>query len=184
MAKDEENVEEGTEEKEKKPKKDSNLVPLLITIIVVLIIQAGIAFGVVFGLSDKEDPVTTEAPDTTGSGDLSNVTVVNEKIFPETFELVVNIAGTDGMRFLKVGISLAYDFDNPGNKNFLIEYQGNLVRIRSYIVQYLSSLNLEQVNDMSAQQNIRRDLLRELNRVIPPNSGEFSNVYITEYIIQ
>ncbi len=63
----------------------------------------------------------------------------------------------------------------------LLDYQ---IQMRSQVVQYLSSLNLEQVNDRSAQQNIRGDLLRELNRVLPLNFGEFSNVYITEFIIQ
>ncbi len=181
----EEKVEEGAEEKEKKPKKDSNLVPLLITIIVVLVIQAVIAFAMVKISAPKvEDPEEHTVTDTSGSSDISNASIENEKIIPVEFEQVVNIAETDGMRFLKIGISLAYDEANPNNEDFemrLLDYQ---IQMRSQVVQYLSSLNLEQVNDRSAQQNIRGDLLRELNRVLPLNFGEFSNVYITEFIIQ
>ncbi len=186
MADEEEKKE--NEEKEKKPKKDSKIGMLIGVIVVVILAQLIVAFIVVKITAPKseapETEQTSEADSSEDGGDISNVTVANEQILPDEFEQVVNIAGTDGMRFLKVGIALAYDADSKANAKFVTSYTANVVRIRNHIVQYLSSLTLEQVQDRNVQKNIRRDLLRELNKQIPANSGEFSNVYLTVFLIQ
>lgn len=181
MADEEERKEEGAEDK--KPKKKSGMGLLIGIIVAMLVIQAVLAFAVVIVTAPKsEDPVTEQPTDTTTAGDISNAAVANEQIVPTTFTHVVNIAGTDGMRFLKVSIQLAFDMEK--NKNFLTEAVKYETPIKNYINQYLASLSLEEVQDRNVQQNVRRDILRGINKLFPPNSGEISNVYITEFLIQ
>lgn len=188
MAEEEKNAEEVTEEEKDSKKKSNSNIGLLIGVIVgVIILQAGIAFAIIKLTAPKTDEsavTDSTSSDTTKSNDISNVTVENEQFTPNPFTVVVNIAGTDGMRFLKATIQLAYDADNERNKEFGAKYLNYEIPIKNYINQYLSSLTLAEVQDKNAQLNIRRDLLRGINKLFPPNTGEISNVYITEYIIQ
>lgn len=105
--------------------------------------------------------------------------VSDEHRLAEDYMLVVNISGTNGMRFLKIALSFAYDKRN--HNMIIMNNQNNITKIRTHTVEYLSSLNLDQVKDRNAQQNISRDLLIKLNQEI---SSEFTNVYITEFIVQ
>jgi flagellar basal body-associated protein FliL len=186
---DEENVNaEENQEAPKKKKGNSNIGMLIGVIIGVLLIQAGIAFAVVKETAPKSDDTEVAQDSTTdsteSSGDLTNASVSNEQFTPNPFTVVVNIAGTDGGRFLKVSLQLAFDADLERNKEFGIKYLNYEIPIQNHINQYLSSLTLEEVQDRNAQLNIRRDLLRGINKLFPPNTGEISNVYITEFIVQ
>lgn len=96
--------------------------------------------------------------------------------------VIVNIAGTEGARYLKLGYSLSYDSDlYPDFDKKIGRYSSKL---HSRAVQYLSALTLDEVINRNAQMNIRTDLKREFNRVFDKGSIECSNVYITEFLIQ
>lgn len=184
MADEDERKEDGAEEK--KPKKKSGMGLLVGIIVAMLVIQAVVAFVVVMVTAPKTEETVTEQPsDTTTSGDITNAMVANEALIGDPFTHVVNIAGTDGMRFLKVSLQLAYDKDLGVNKKLtpetLLAYEA---RIKNFINQYLSSLSLEEVHDMNVQKNIRRDVLRGINKLFPPNTAEISNVYISEFLVQ
>ena len=88
------------------------------------------------------------------------------------------------MRFLKISAQIAYDGSIKTNENLLSLYETMTIRVNAKFSEYLSSLTLENVQDRNAQQNISKDLLRECNLLLPVNSGSFSNIYITEFIVQ
>ncbi len=184
-AEDEEEKVEGKEPKKEKSK--SNIVPLILIIVVVLLIQGGIAFVIVKVTAPKADVVDTTAQDsttdTTGSS-VASTAPANEVVEGKVHTFIVNIAGTDAERYLKLSLQVAYDGDAAKkNKTFLTTLASNEVPAKNYINQYLSSLTLEEVSDKNAQQNIRGDLVRGVNRLFP-EGVELSNIYITEFLIQ
>jgi len=194
MANKEHDEDAPAEEKAAKPK--SNLVSLIIIILAVVLIQVGLAFMVVKITAPKvETEETAEKGEKTTHGKKGEVAGEHEsegseekgpeeeKCLKKPIEAIVNIAGTDATRYLKVEIQIAFDAALPENKEYEAAFPYT-VQVTSKITQYLSSLTLEEVNDKNAQENIREDLLRAINAIIPEHKGEISNVYITQYIIQ
>lgn len=189
---DEENVAEGPEEAGKKPKSKGGggLVKAIGVIVAMLIVAVLVAFGThkLLTRGMESDVADTEEVDTTtenSDGRVPEDDVEDEQILSEfPLELVVNIANTDGQRYLKVRIEVAYDKALSANKDLVIQAGKRKSKIQGKAIEYLSGLTLKEVLDMNAKQNIRRDLLREFNKEMPLNAGTFSNVYITEYLVQ
>ena len=183
-------VKEETVEKPKPAKPLPGPGPnIALIIIAILAFQALVAFLVikVFIPSEKNDfeNMFKNPEDTVKiEKEVPQMSIENEKILPVKAEATVNIAGTDGERFLRAKISIAYDEKDPKNKNIEVGLAKFETQIKSKITEYLSSLTLSDVTDRNAQVNIRTALLPELNAMIPSGIGQLSNVYIEEYIIQ
>jgi flagellar basal body-associated protein FliL len=96
-------------------------------------------------------------------------------------EATVNIAGTDGERFLKASIILEYD---EKNAELGKELRNRSPRYKDLFIDHLSTLSLMEVTEPMARDKIRRDLLRMINTSLPPNIGEVQNVLFTSFIIQ
>jgi flagellar basal body-associated protein FliL len=188
MAEEEKNKE--TEEvQEKSPQKKSNLLLLIGIIAGIILAQVLIGFITIQFISPDKSPDTTarqeSGEDDDTQSERATESVENEIILNEAaFETVVNIAGTDGNRFLKVRIILAYDGDERENRDLITHALKRQSRFKSEAINYLSSLTLKEVLDSNAQENIRSDLLVRFNSILPREAGEFSNVYITEFIVQ
>ena len=178
----EENEKDVAEGGDAPKKKGGNLGVLIGLIVGILVIQIGVAIFVVKITAPKDD--ATEELEDGKKNEEKIVSLKNEIVAPETFDIVVNIAETDGSRFLKINIAVAYDGDNKENKNLTANYVSLVTKIKSKLVEYLSSLTIEDVTARNAQKNIRGDILRECNKVIPDGQGSLSNVYINEFIIQ
>lgn len=100
----------------------------------------------------------------------------------EPIEVVVNIAGTDGMRFLKVVLVLEYDekqFKTLGEELGL-----RSAKFKSQLIEQLSAMTLDEVEESDVQTRICKEFMRTVNNSLPEKSGEISNVYINEFIIQ
>lgn len=181
-------VEDEDKVEAKEPKKEkSNIVPLIIIILVVVLIQAGIAFAIVKITAPKNEVADTTAQDSTTdtTGSSAQISKPDDEVVQATvLTFIVNIAGTDAERYLKLSLQVAYDGKKASkNKTFLTSLASAEVPAKNYINQYLSSLTLENVSDKNAQQNIRGDLVRGVNGLLP-EGVELSNIYITEYLIQ
>jgi flagellar basal body-associated protein FliL len=182
---DEDKKEEGAEGVA--PKKGNGKIGMLIGVIVgVIVLQAALAFLVVNLTAPKTEIEETE--EVVDSSQVvkqkETISAESEVILPTSIEKIVNISGTDGTRFLKFRAEIAYDGSVKTNSNVASLYATMMVRINSKFNEYLSSLTLENVQDRNAQQNISEDLLRECNSLLPINSGRFSNIYVTEFILQ
>ncbi|MGM0443810.1 MAG: flagellar basal body-associated FliL family protein [Fibrobacterota bacterium] len=185
------NPEEEGEKSEGKIKKKSSL-PLLIGLIAgQLIFVTVIAFVMIRFFQAPQD--REERPDKTEqrSSDSEDARTSDDEYIEEevilteaSFETVVNIAGTEGTRFLKVNLELAYDAGKKKNKKLLETAATMSSNFKSIAIDHLSSLTLKEVLDPNAQKNISSDLLIKFNNALPLQAGEFSNVYITEFIVQ
>ncbi|ERP32076.1 flagellar basal body-associated FliL family protein [Chitinivibrio alkaliphilus] len=187
MADEKEQVEE-KEQKQEKPEKKGNLPLLLGLIFGIILVQGLIVFATIrfIHAPQGDDMAQEETPEQEVEQQQQQQRASgNEVILSDAaFETVVNISGTEGSRFLKVRIELAYDPDLRENRNLLSVATNRISHLKSTAIHYLSGLTLREVLDPSAQKNISSDLLIRFNNSLPSGAGQFSNVYITEYIVQ
>jgi len=154
---------------------------LIMVIAVLLVIQAVVAFVVVmFALPKTEDNLASELRNPANAQTEANL---NEVILPISIETVVTIAGTDGTRFLRARIYLAYDSKDPANRRIEQGLVGIETQIRGKVNEYLSSISFNEVTNPDMRSGIRSSLLREINSVIPSNIGRLSNLHILEFIV-
>lgn len=112
-------------------------------------------------------------------------------------EVIVNISGTDGERFLKAAIVLEYEErgeKKPGGggghgekaaKSPLASaIEERMPKFKSILIEHLSKLPLAECTAPDATQKLRRSLLHSINGTLPPKLGEVKNIYFTEFIIQ
>jgi flagellar protein FliL len=101
-------------------------------------------------------------------------------------EVIVNIAHTNGERYLKVGVQLEWDprFQNLGN----VLAQRN-ARIRDIVIGILSSKTLEELQSAEGKVNIRNAIVADINNILPDEEagrrvGNIRSCYFVEFIIQ
>ena len=177
--------EEEEEKKEAAPKAKAG-PNIIVVILALLAFQALVAFLVVmFAIPKNEDDLRLAEERRNPDNEVSaSSSITGEVVLPMRTEVIVNIAGTDGMRFLKAGIALAYNGRDNANKQLERTLLGMETQLRHKISEYLSSLTLTQVNDRSIRSIVSNELLSELNTMIPASAGRLSNVYVEEFIIQ
>jgi flagellar basal body-associated protein FliL len=100
----------------------------------------------------------------------------------EPIEAVVNIAGTDGKRFLKAAI--IFEYDNVAFPILGEELARRAPKFKNLLINHLSRQTLTDLTDLDAKEKLRKDLLRLINATIPPEDGEVREVLFTTYIIQ
>ncbi|MCL2219368.1 MAG: flagellar basal body-associated FliL family protein [Chitinispirillia bacterium] len=164
-------------------KKGSNL-PLVLGIIAgVLVLQTVIVILVVSSLFkppvDPEEAAKKAAQD---SLDAIIAKATGMGTVTEPIEAIVNIAGTDGERFLKAIIILEYQDDKKGT--FGLELMSRAPRFKDLMINHLSALTLTEITEPGAKDKIRKDLLRQINSTLPNNLGEVQDVLFTTFIIQ
>ncbi|MBN1130908.1 MAG: flagellar basal body-associated FliL family protein [Chitinispirillaceae bacterium] len=114
-------------------------------------------------------------------------------------EVLVNIAGTDGERFLKAAVVLEY-VDQGGMEKkkegghghgggaslspMAEAIQKRLPKYQSFLIEYLSKMTITEVTAPDAKEKIRKDFMRHVNYTLPPNLGEIKDIYFTQFIIQ
>lgn len=113
----------------------------------------------------------------------------------EPIEAVVNVAGTEGERFLKVVV--AFEFDSTKYKGFGEELARRKPRLKAQLVSLLSKWTLVDLTEPGAQQRLAEEYRTVVNRSLPrssskksgmfgrsKNMGQVSSVLIQEFIIQ
>lgn len=97
-------------------------------------------------------------------------------------EAIVNIAGTDGDRFLKAAI--IFEYDDKEYPDLGEELLRRAPRFKDLLIDHLSRLTLADVTEPDAKDKIRKDLGRLVNSTLPSKLGEVREVLFTTYIIQ
>jgi flagellar basal body-associated protein FliL len=98
-------------------------------------------------------------------------------------EVTLNIAGTDGQRYIKVAMAFAYPaangkkFANELEKQFYPAYKNILIDI-------LSQMPLEELMKPDAKEKIRKEVLRRANDLMPKKFGQLNEVFIVDFLIQ
>lgn len=97
-------------------------------------------------------------------------------------EAVVNIAGTDGERFLKAAI--IFEYDDVTYPGLGAELEKRAPKFKNLLIEHLSKLTLIEVTEPDAKNRIRKNLLKLINNSIPAKTGEIRDVLFTTYLIQ
>jgi len=95
---------------------------------------------------------------------------------------IVNVAGTDGKRYLKVTISAECVNRKASGDIATAEY-----RVRDAILQVLSAQGLEDLSDVSKRDMIRRQVADAIERAVAPGGkgpARVKGVYFLEFVIQ
>jgi flagellar basal body-associated protein FliL len=110
------------------------------------------------------------------------VTAMGATTAEAPIEAIVNIAGTDGDRFLKAAI--IFEYDDKAYPELGPELLRRAPRFKDLLIDQLSRLTLADVTESDAKDKIRKDLARLVNGTLPPKMGEVREVLFTTYIIQ
>jgi len=171
----------GGEEGEKKG--GNHLFVVIGIIVAIVVIQTVVVYFIV--PKPKHEPTAEEliakaAQDSMKRAALE-ATTVGAFTSDAPVEATVNIDGTDGERFLKVGVIFEYD-----EKNVKL---GEELRRRgpvyqSMLITYLSSMSLIELTEPAAKDKICGDLLRMVNASLPPDMGTARRVQLKTFLIQ
>ncbi len=90
---------------------------------------------------------------------------------------IVNLAGSQGKRFLKVTMTL--ELNDPGTRP---EYNDNTERIVDSVLVLLSSKTFEEVYSVQGKFKLKDEITTRVNRFLLV--GHVKDVYFTEFVIQ
>jgi flagellar basal body-associated protein FliL len=97
-------------------------------------------------------------------------------------DAVVNIAGTNGERFLKVVIR--FEFDDKKFPKMAEEMKKRGPKLKDLLIERISPMTLTELNEPETRSKLRQDLLRVSNNSMRPEEGEFRDIFIDQFIIQ
>ena len=169
MAEEQEEVLDEVEIDEGAPAKKSGL-PKIIILLVVLAALGGGGYYAYITYFQNQAPAAVE-----GAGE-----TVEEPTLGIMFPLdpfVVNLAGSQGKRFLKVTVSL--ELSAP---EVHAEIKENLQKITDSILVLLSSKNFEDVYSVQGKFKLKDEITTRVNRFLV--LGHIREAYFTEFIIQ
>lgn len=98
----------------------------------------------------------------------------------EPIDAIVNIAGTDGERLLKVVVRL--EFPSGKGEEFVKEMKKISPRVKSLLIDILSEMTLAELIEPAAKDKILKNLLRKINATMP--KVEVVDVLLDQFIIQ
>jgi len=166
---------------EEEVKKKGSNMPLVLGIIVAIVaIQAVLAYLIIPKPVDEEALAAKAAEDSLRQA-AEAVTRMGAVTEDAPIEAIVNVAGTDGERFLKAVIILEYD---ESNAVLGAELRRRAPRFKDLMINHLSTLTLMEITEPGAKDKIRKDLLRLINGTLPNKMGEVHDVLFTTFIIQ
>lgn len=163
MAKDKKDaVEEEKEEKPAEPKK-SKLKLIIIASVVLIIVIAGAVTGFYFFTKSDVKKPAAEKP-------------IVLTIWPmEAF--VINIAETNGERYLKLVIQL--EVSDP---DVVKELDQLKPRLRDTILDLLTSKTYKDLMDLAGKQRLREEIAGRINNIL--QRGKVTKVYFTDFVVQ
>lgn len=100
----------------------------------------------------------------------------------EPIEAIVNIAGTDGERFLKA--TIIFEYDDQKYVELGAELSRRAPKFKSILMNHLSKLTLVELTEPDAKERISKEVLRMINNSLPSKIGEVREVMFTTFIIQ
>ncbi|MFP4416481.1 MAG: flagellar basal body-associated FliL family protein [Fibrobacterota bacterium] len=163
-------------------KKNSNKIAFIGILTGVVILNTVIAFLLIQMTKPKAapNPLQSMAVDTTRQKKNDRTTL--GAISDPPVEAIVNIAGTDGMRFLKVVVR--FEYDDKKYKSLGEELVRRSPKLKDLLLDLLSDITLEELRKSDAKDEIRRDLKRIVNNTLPTEVGKIRDVYLNDFIIQ
>jgi flagellar protein FliL len=170
MAQEQEDVLDEVDIDDPAPAKKSPLK--MIIILVVLLALGGGGYYAYITYFNEQSPVEEASSVEPGQTEVSSLGVM----FPLD-PFVVNLAGSQGKRFLKVTVSLELSAQEVRE-----EVKENLQKITDSILVLLSSKNFEDVYSVQGKFKLKDEITTRVNRFLV--LGHIKEAYFTEFIIQ
>lgn len=148
---------------------------IIIALVVLVLLGGGIgAYFMFFSASPEEEaePKTQEeqVEETIQQSGMPGT------MFPiESF--IVNLAGSEGKRFLKVTIDLELNKEEAAE-----EVKTRLPQVKDSILVLLSSKTFEEVYTVQGKFKLRDEIISRTNSFL--KTGKVKNIYFTEFVIQ
>lgn len=169
MAEEQEDVLDEVEVDDPVSKKKSPLKMIIILVVLLALGGGGYyAYITYFNVQAQTEEASVEP----GQEEASNLGVM----FPLD-PFVVNLAGSQGKRFLKVTVSLELSAQEVH-----VEVKENLQKITDSILVLLSSKNFEDVYSVQGKFKLKDEITTRVNRFLV--LGHTKEAYFTEFIIQ
>jgi flagellar basal body-associated protein FliL len=178
--------EQKPEEQQSKDKEGGGSNKLLFWIILAGILVANSVVAAVIVMATSKNmgegkPATEEIVDTSSADEAPAVSM--GAISDPPIEAIVNVAGTDGMRFLKVQV--VFEYDEKKYKNLGAELARRAPQLKDLLIGHLSKLSLNQLKRPDAKEEIRKEVKRLVNNTLPEDDvGKVRDVYFNDFIIQ
>jgi flagellar protein FliL len=179
---DEEKAPEGAEEVENKGGGIKAMIPLIVILFVFLGAQIGIALFLVDKLSPVDETVASLAEEQKLEEERKKEVTTMGTTLEKAVELTVNIAGTNGERFLVCAVN--FEWNAEAHPTFQPEFEKRLPKIRDIIINILSSRTLSELQSSTGKNEITRSILNDVRSIMPEEAGEVRNCFLDKFIIQ
>jgi len=153
------------------PKKKSPLKMIIILIVVLALLGGGGYFAYMKYLQPGQSPTAAGVEETVEEAP------PNLGVMFSLDPFIVNLAGSQGKRFLKVTVSL--ELSAP---EVHVEVKENIQKIMDSILVLLSSKNFEDVYSVQGKFKLKDEITIRVNRFLV--LGHIKEAYFTEFIIQ
>ncbi|QPJ62723.1 MAG: hypothetical protein G3M70_12890 [Candidatus Nitronauta litoralis] len=166
--------------------------PLKMVIILVLVLALGGGgyFAYMNFFQQAEEETSAETPgdgsaavgqgETSGQGTATGSAAKQQEpvgVMVPLEPFIVNLAGSQGKRFLKVTMTL--ELNDPGTRP---EYNDNTEKIVDSILVLLSSKTFEEVYSVQGKFKLKDEITTRVNRFLLV--GHVKDIYFTEFVIQ
>ena len=168
-------------EKEKKKEEQGaggskkKLIFILIGVLILLLAAGGGAYYFFVVKKKAEQKAVEESK----AASLIKPVPDEAKIGPmvEIKEFVVNIIGQDAAHYVKASLSLELDKETT-----LDEVNKRMPQIRDAILLLISNKTFEELQDIQGKNQVKAELKSKINAFL--KSGQVSNVYLTDFVVQ
>lgn len=143
-------------------------------------LAAGVTLGSVAGLfvlGPKFAPTPAHAAAKAVKHDSTDIKKAEAAPIYQMDNLVLNPAGSGGTRFLL--LSVALEVKDAGTSDML---KGHDAEMRDAILRLFGSKTVDQVSEASSREELRGEVLAELNKMLP--AGSIRRVYFPQFVIQ
>jgi flagellar FliL protein len=166
---------EKTPEKENKSISMKKLLKIGLPVVLIQIVVAYFVVGKFVVANDQPHGAETKIEDKKEEVDKRHSG--EEPVLFVMKDIVVNPAGTNGLRFLLTTIAIEAD-----SKEAVASLQKREVQVSDIVITILSSKTLADLDDSSYREALRKQILKELNKILAV--GKLTNVYFSKFVIQ
>ncbi len=176
---------DGAPAEEVEEKKKSNLVMIIIIMFLNMAFMVGVSVVVinVLGLGPAKDPVAEQLAKQNEEERLAKEMMTQSGArLEEAIQVTVNIAGTEGTRYLKTSVQLEFNIYEYPMLPTAIE--DRMPRIKDKIITILSEVPLVDLTSKEGKQKIRDEITSDINLMLPASAGKVRSSYFDEFVIQ
>ncbi len=173
---------EATTAEEKKPSAIKRLLPILILAVVFLGLQVGIGLYIANAIKPEDPKLKALEEEKRLEEDARRKATEMGITLEKPIEVTVNIAGTQGERFVVCGVQ--FEWDGIGFPTLSAEIAARQAKIKDIIINILSTKPLDELQSREGKKNLTNAILSDVNMILPEEAGEIRSCFLDKFIIQ